>query len=217
MIKLAEEDVDDLIYACRTNDIEELSALLKQQAERYSVTEAEVIQSAIDEDDEGLGSRACILHYPAANGNLEVLNELLRRLGLPSAGSVVQNNDQVDSQTTATRTSEPSITAFVNHQNISGNSPLHWAALNGHLEVVKALVGAGADPTIVNEAGRDAVVEAEYSSKGEASECATWLLKECESLETGMNGVHTLEDGTLSPQTDNTQAQDNFIHEHRAP
>lgn len=27
------------------------------------------------------------------------------------------------------------------HQNASGNTPLHWAGLNGHLPVVKALVG----------------------------------------------------------------------------
>jgi ankyrin repeat protein len=34
---------------------------------------------------------------------------------------------------------------LINVQNEQGNTPLHWAALNGHLEVVKALVQNGAD------------------------------------------------------------------------
>jgi ankyrin repeat protein len=37
------------------------------------------------------------------------------------------------------------LNALVNVRNEQGNTPLHWAALNGHLEVVKALVSNGAD------------------------------------------------------------------------
>jgi FOG: Ankyrin repeat len=47
--------------------------------------------------------------------------------------------------------------AFVNHRNYSGNTSLHWAALNTHLECVKALVESGADVTVKNDAGHDAV------------------------------------------------------------
>lgn len=70
--------------------------------------------------------------------------------------------------------------ASLNAPNASGNTPLHWAAINGHLESVKALVGAGADPARVNRAGKEAVFEAEGAGKGEVVE---WLLGEGRGLE----------------------------------
>ena len=63
----------------------------------------------------------------------------------------------------------------VNLQNASGNTPLHWAALNGHLSAVKLLVTARADTTVVNKAGKDVVSEAEA---GEKDEVVAWLLTE---------------------------------------
>lgn len=53
---------------------------------------------------------------------------------------------------------------IVNHRNHSGNTPLHWAALNTHLECVKALVAAGADVATKNDAGLDAVFLAERAA-----------------------------------------------------
>lgn len=61
-------------------------------------------------------------------------------------------------------------TAFINHRNNSGNTPLHWAALNTHLECVKALVEAGADVAIKNDAGHDAVFLAERAAWSAAAE-----------------------------------------------
>ena len=74
---------------------------------------------------------------------------------------------------------------LLNSQNSSGNTPLHWASLNGHLEAVKVLMGAGADPTITNKAGHDTVYEAEINGKETVVE---WLLTEGKGLETGFNG-----------------------------
>jgi hypothetical protein len=54
--------------------------------------------------------------------------------------------------------------ALINHRNNSGNTPLHWAALNTHLECVKALVEAGADLDVKNDAGHDAVFLAERTA-----------------------------------------------------
>lgn len=67
--------------------------------------------------------------------------------------------------------------------NDAGNTPLHWAALNGHLECVKLLMHSGADITIFNKAGHDAVFEAELNDKGDVVD---WLLSEVEELEKGV-------------------------------
>ena len=76
--------------------------------------------------------------------------------------------------------------AILNAQNKSGNTALHWAALNGHLESVKKLLEYGADPTITNQKGHDAVYEAELNDKKDVVE---WVLKEGgEGLEEGFGG-----------------------------
>lgn len=51
--------------------------------------------------------------------------------------------------------------SFINYRNYTGNTPLHWAALNTHLDCVKALVEAGADISLKNDAGHDAIFLAE--------------------------------------------------------
>lgn len=79
----------------------------------------------------------------------------------------------------------PTMLALMNAQNTAGNTPLHWAALNGHLECVKVLLDNGADPTITNKAGHDPVYEAELNDKKDVVE---WVLKESESLEEGIGG-----------------------------
>lgn len=76
----------------------------------------------------------------------------------------------------------------LNLQNSSGNTPLHWAALNGHLPAVKLLIEAGADPTVMNKAGKDAVYEAEANEK---NELAAWLLTEGKGLESAIGGTET--------------------------
>lgn len=82
----------------------------------------------------------------------EILNYLLQTLKKDQDQSHLQN--------------------VINHRNHSGNTPLHWAALNTHLDCVKALVEAGADISIKNDAGLDAVFLAERTgwSTGEVKE-----------------------------------------------
>jgi ankyrin repeat protein len=76
--------------------------------------------------------------------------------------------------------------AIINAQNLAGNTALHWAALNGHLDSVKVLLEQGGDPTITNQRGHDAVYEAELNDKQEVVE---WVLKEGgEGLEEVVSG-----------------------------
>ncbi|KAL3481809.1 ankyrin repeat-containing domain protein [Aspergillus californicus] len=156
-ITLTPDQIDDLIYSARAGDLEGLTSDLSSLSTQYSVPQSVIIAAAIDaEPEEEGGSGACLLHYPAANGNLEILTYLLKTL-----------------TSTSPAASEPSpslkyedIQSVLNHKNHSGNTPLHWAALNTHFECVKVLVAAGADSKIKNEAGLDAVFLAERTDWG---------------------------------------------------
>ncbi len=83
---------------------------------------------------------------------------------------------------------------LVNAKNDAGNTPLHWAALNGHLAASKALVEAGSDSSIENNAGHDATYEAAQNEKFEVAE---WLLSKVESAdEGGAEGSNVKEEET---------------------
>ena len=101
--------------------------------------------------------------------------------------------------------------AILNCQNVSGNTPLHWASLNDHLESVKVLIHAGADPTIVNRAGHDAVYEAEINGK---EAVAQWLLTEGKGLETGFKGSRdgSCIDETAQEQKERAAVQEDLEH-----
>ena len=91
--------------------------------------------------------------------------------------------------------SQHSLALALNIQNSSGNTPLHWAALNGHVEAVKVLVAADADASLTNKAGKDAIYEAEANGKNEVAE---WLLTEGKWLERGVSGSGgKVEDGVV--------------------
>jgi uncharacterized protein len=77
----------------------------------------------------------------------------------------------------------------ISPQNSAGNTPLHWACLNNHVNTVKLLVGEGADMFVKNGAGRDAVWEAEQR---ENEELVTWMLSFGEEQITGE--VHETEE-----------------------
>ncbi|OJJ48437.1 hypothetical protein ASPZODRAFT_1597687 [Penicilliopsis zonata CBS 506.65] len=146
-ISLSFEAIDDLIYDARSGDFAALKTDIDALATQHACSPASIVASAIDAEPESEGgSGACLLHFPAANGNHEILSFLLSTL---TSGNIL---DQAQ------------ILAVVNHQNHSGNTPLHWAALNTHLPCVKALVEAGADLSVKNAAGHDAVFLAERTA-----------------------------------------------------
>jgi hypothetical protein len=61
----------------------------------------------------------------------------------------------------------------ISPQNSAGNTPLHWACLNNHVDTAKLLVQEGADMLVKNQAGRDAIWEAEQRGN---EELVGWLL-----------------------------------------
>ncbi|KAJ9206340.1 hypothetical protein DTO164E3_507 [Paecilomyces variotii] len=141
-IALSFEAIDDLIYDARSGDLDALKTDIENLSKEHGCSAAVIIESAVDTEDESEGGTgACLLHWPAANGNVEILSYLLTALSSASSPS-----------------------SIINHRNHSGNTPLHWAALNTHLDCVKALVEAGADIDIKNDAGHDAVFLAERTA-----------------------------------------------------
>lgn len=76
-IALPTESIDDLIYDARAGDLEALTADVASLASQHSCSEAQIVASAIDMEDESEGGTgSCVLHFPAANGNIGMLNAL---------------------------------------------------------------------------------------------------------------------------------------------
>ena len=70
-IKLTFEQVDDLIYDARIGDLDTLKTdLTDLSSKQYLCSEAAIIASAIDMDETEGGTGSCLLHFPAANGNI---------------------------------------------------------------------------------------------------------------------------------------------------
>ncbi|KAF2021395.1 ankyrin [Aaosphaeria arxii CBS 175.79] len=156
-IKLEEDPIDEILYLARANESSELESFLTELSAERKFSKADLVTAAIDPH-----SKNSALHYAAGNGHIDII-KLLLSYKLDNA--------------TATNLE------LINTVNDAGNTALHWAALNGHLECVKQLVQAGADVTIINKAGHDAVFEAEINDK---KDVVDWLLETVEELENGI-------------------------------
>jgi hypothetical protein len=172
MAALDEDAVDEILYLSRANEAAELASYLSELSLQTKRSSTELVVAAIDPY-----TKNGPLHYAAANGHngtdpkkcflnnlkLIVIIEVIKLLFSMSADKPPPE--------------------LINAINDAGNTPLHWAALNGHLESVKLLIQSGADITIFNRAGHDAVFEAEINDK---KEVVDWLLGAVEELENGI-------------------------------
>jgi ankyrin repeat protein len=70
--------------------------------------------------------------------------------------------------------------AFLDEGNEHGNTGLHWAALGGHLDIVKYLLEKGASPALANEAN---YVPLDLAYFNNHNEVAQFFLKAAEKLE----------------------------------
>jgi len=69
----------------------------------------------------------------------------------------------------------------LNFSNTNGDTPLHIAALRGHLDCVKTLLARGADPCIANCNGKTAAQEAEKNQHYSLVEYINSFIKENQS------------------------------------
>lgn len=173
MSNLDEDTVDDILYLARANEATELDQFLTTLSTEVSKPKDQIVAEAVDSY-----SQNTALHYAAANGH----NGMFLLEGPVKARKLTDTADIIK-LLLATSSSRPAL--FLNLINASGNTPLHWASLNGHLEAVKLLIEAGGDITIFNKAGHDAVFEAEVNDK---KEVVDWLLGHVEALEKSVGG-----------------------------
>jgi ankyrin repeat protein len=78
----------------------------------------------------------------------------------------------------------------LNKPNHEGSRALHWAALNGRTEIVKALLAHGACPTLRNHAGFSAATLAEQT---EHLEVATLIYQSYDPEEDDEEGAEVEE------------------------
>jgi len=133
---LTPDEIDDVLYLVRVNEQDELKNFIDELAQTHSTTQAAILENSVDPENKNTA-----FHFCAANGLTALLASLLEMA----------------------KTAQPS--GMINARNDSGNTPLHWAALNGHLDTSKALITAGADMWVRNHAGNLAIFEAERAGK----------------------------------------------------
>lgn len=70
-IALSFEAIDELIYDARLGDLDALKEEISKWSRELNTTTSTIIRSALDTEDESEGGTgACLLHWPAANGNI---------------------------------------------------------------------------------------------------------------------------------------------------
>src|SRR5579871_2274139 len=79
---LTEEEIDDILYIARANELPEFTPYLTSLSQKYSTTPHAILISSTDSETQNTP-----LHYAAANGHLDLINSLLSHFSSPSASS----------------------------------------------------------------------------------------------------------------------------------
>jgi hypothetical protein len=179
--QLSEDEIDDLLYAARSGEKDELTTLLSSLSEREKVSPSEILISARDE-----GKSTC-LHMATGNGHAgePPLCPVLTFKELKYVDEVRSHlliHADIVSHLLSHFTSRPKEErqAFLDAPNEYGNTGLHWAALGGHLAVVKLLVENGASVALANDKN---YVPLDLASFGDKFEVVDYFLAQSGGLE----------------------------------
>lgn len=179
-IPLTYDAIDELLNLCRKGDITELQQLLFTLVNEAppSVMPLDILTAS-----KGKESWNNTLHMAAANGHYGTSIHPFISSIHPSLTPLVEVARYLLTllpRPTPTNPNPHKPHAFVAQRNSSGNTPLHWAALNGHLDIVKLLIEkGGAEPTVANNAGHNVLFEAQSANK---EDVAKFLLEICPEL-----------------------------------
>lgn len=148
-----------------------------------AVNDYRIVEEEDEEDEEQEETIEEVILYAARAGDLELLEEAVK-----AAGPTIDWNDVKDPQSGNTPLHVASANGHlevvellmgkykvsVNTANDAGNTALHYACLMGELKVVQCLVKYGVSTVAKNEAGLDALYEAELNRKDTVVQ---WLLE----------------------------------------
>lgn len=155
MANIPEDDRDELLLSCRYGDLEDIQAFV----DRHGASSLAEIRDH---------NQNTVLHMASANGHLGMAS--FTRLESIEVGELIMGR-WADVLKYLLPLVPPSL---LSAQNTAGSTPLHWAAVNAHLEIAKALIefpdGPGVNLIdIKNEAGHSPLAEAEYAGWDEGA------------------------------------------------
>ena len=97
--------------------------------------------------------------------------------------------------------------AFIDFANEHGNTSLHWAALGGHLDVVKLLLEHGASPALANERN---YVPLDLANFNNHTEVAQYFLSSLPDMEKE-NGANGLSEGAEKLELENDEEKQGSV------
>lgn len=152
-MSISDDDRNELLLSCRYGDLEDIQAFVTQHGPA----------ALADVRDDNQNT---VLHMVSANGHLG-----MRFYIRGQADELIIERRLLD----VLNYLLPLVPAsLLSAKNSAGSTPLHWAALNSHLEVAKALVGYENGPgvdliDIKNLAGHSPLADAEFSGWDEGA------------------------------------------------
>lgn len=198
--QVSEDEIDDLIYFTRAGEVSDLNETLATLSAREGVSPAEILSAARDE-----GKSTC-LHMATGNGNLgthSLSSPLLQRrhfhvpnrsLPSPRKGAGLLEIVKILVGHFTARPQEEK-QAFLDAPNEFGNTGLHWAAMGGHLDVVKHLVAEGASPALANDKN---YIPLDLASFGEKMNVVDYFLSQMDRMESTNEGEGGLDSAAAS-------------------